>query len=192
MKSKFLIVGGDTGLSPVLEKKLGECGHDVRRVNWEAPRSSFFFLEKAIDEKIQKLDKYVLIVVSHLKSFYPQFFFYLLNLPKTRQPLKTIMLGSTTSDKTKTSLDVYNVEKKILAELVLQIQQDESSPPITLIRPGAIDTDRVRHLHGGKMSTEQFSDALIKLFELEDMVGIDLLNVKFIKKFSRPGIFDTD
>ncbi len=182
MISNYIIVGGTTGLSPSFIAKLNSLGHQTRRVQWEAPRTSWEPLQAALEAEIEQCRRpYCLVIVSHLKGFYTQLFQFLLDLEFLKRPAKIIMLGSTTSDRLKSSLDIYNAEKKLLADLVLQIQQDTSAPPIMLLRPGAIDTERVRSMPGKKFTADQFSDLIVRLLEIENDYQIDILNIKTIK-----------
>jgi NAD(P)-dependent dehydrogenase (short-subunit alcohol dehydrogenase family) len=179
--SSILLIGGETGVSKELEKLFANRGWDVRRVDWP-DRKSWDTLHKNILETLYCCNVSLMIVVSHLRSFYPNLFELLRNTPKDRGPSRVYIIGSTTSDRIKSKLDIYNIEKKILAELVLQVQQDLGFIPVSLIRPGAIDTPRVAHLKGPKLTSAQVASVIAKIIEMENIHKIKILNFKFIRE----------
>lgn len=177
----MLLIGGMTGLSAAIERVCQFRGLSIHRIDWPN-RQDWSSLEKNLEDAMIQWRNAPMLVVSHLGPFYPKFFEFINCAKIDRRPKKIYIIGSTTSDRTKTSLDLYNMEKKMLDALVAQVQQDNRFPPISLIRPGAIDTPRVRHLEGSKMSPDQAASAITSIVDLELTHNISILNIKFIRK----------
>ena len=79
-----------------------------------------------------------------------------------------VNIGSTAADYNPPIARSYNVQKKALQDACLQLQQASGPCKVMLIKPGYVDTPRVKHIEATKMDPKELALHIKELVELKN------------------------
>ena len=139
--SSALVIGGSKGIGKAFVEYFQSSGINVGCLN--SKEYAEIKNEKSLQSHLNDTD--ICVLNAHLGFQTVEIF---LNIVKFWRGKKKniVVIGSITSDMRKDKINVYNLEKKAIEESVLQVQLETSRPSVTLVKPGWVDTDLVKHI----------------------------------------------
>ena len=125
----------------------------------------------------------VIILNAHLGYENVNLFYMLCKLLYKQVQKTIIVLGSHSTETTKSFVHPYQIEKLALEEAARQVQSLPGYPTIVIVRPGYVDTQSVSHVKGQqKMATSSVATLIEHIINSNAENDFKILNILFVPK----------
>lgn len=132
---------------------------------------------------LESMSSDVIVLNANIGFDAVQLLYKICQVCKGQQNKTIVILGSQSTETTKTFPHQYQIEKIALESAAQQLQNITGYPTIVVVRPGYVDTDSVRHVTDvAKISPDSVAELIATVLELNQRTDYKILNILFVPK----------
>jgi NAD(P)-dependent dehydrogenase (short-subunit alcohol dehydrogenase family) len=179
---KILISGHTNGIGASIAKYFANKNYQVTGYS----RSNNRDLSHALMREqfsVESLLNDIVVINANIGFDSTSLFYKVCQICKGKTDKTIIVLGSQTTETTKTFAHPYQIHKLALESAAQQLQNIPGYPTIVVVRPGYVDTPSVQSITNvRKMSPDSVAEVIWSIVELNKSKDYKILNILFAPK----------
>jgi NAD(P)-dependent dehydrogenase (short-subunit alcohol dehydrogenase family) len=179
---KILISGHSRGIGHAIAEYFGQRNYEITGFS----RSNNKDLSSQLERDqfvIASLTNDIIVLNANLGFNSIGLLYQICQICKGQTNKTIVIIGSQSTETTKTWPHPYQIEKLALESAAKQMQNIPGYPTIIIVRPGYVDTDSVAQVtHSAKMSPNSVAELIYSIIEINKSKDYKILNILFVPK----------